>query len=457
MIFMNKLRNIILALLMAFTMQVGAVQAASFDCAKAATETEKAICNDFQLSVDDRILAHLYKKHLAWRKGRDAWFTGDAPEVSVESIRENQNNWLKNERDFCGNKIACLRSALDSRIDYLLDYVRLENPRSGSRRSANIFFKKNEKSALRFLGGIVENIDSHNILPSLKPSEKTPFIIGTPALSFYSSTQIVWDQSGEHRNGHILAENDNPSMQLDFGEYSQVDYDGLNKCLKTHRIRDFSWSNDDINENTTARSDHGCITFIWNDGGMTNENGIILPNNESEFVKINTEKYIQSTRKNSFSEDDKLETFLTEAGLVERVYLDEFFKFINLSPDDFSDDIVVSPSRKFILTDFNSRCSARLFDITNKISVIDIVVDYYGECRTYVGFSPDSSLWYMYENNNGNVNIYTVEGRFIGSYSGSEEFINGVQFSENNKSITVQSHTDDGAESKVIIDISGDL
>ena len=51
------MRTILLALLMTFTMQVGAVQAASFDCAKAATETEKAICSDAILSIDDRVLS----------------------------------------------------------------------------------------------------------------------------------------------------------------------------------------------------------------------------------------------------------------------------------------------------------------------------------------------------------------------------------------------------------------
>ena len=54
------MRTIILALLMAFTMQVGAVQAASFDCAKAATETEKAVCSDPALSALDDILGFIW-------------------------------------------------------------------------------------------------------------------------------------------------------------------------------------------------------------------------------------------------------------------------------------------------------------------------------------------------------------------------------------------------------------
>jgi uncharacterized protein YecT (DUF1311 family) len=54
------MRTILLALLMACTMQVGAVQAAIFDCAKAATETEKAICADPELSKLDEKIAKVY-------------------------------------------------------------------------------------------------------------------------------------------------------------------------------------------------------------------------------------------------------------------------------------------------------------------------------------------------------------------------------------------------------------
>ena len=67
------MRTIILALLMAFTMQVGAVQAASFDCAKAATETEKAICSDAILSIDDRVLSYIFQRRLALRAEGKVW------------------------------------------------------------------------------------------------------------------------------------------------------------------------------------------------------------------------------------------------------------------------------------------------------------------------------------------------------------------------------------------------
>jgi hypothetical protein len=50
-----SMRTVLLALLMAFTMRAGVARAASFDCAKAATETEKAICSDPALSALDDI------------------------------------------------------------------------------------------------------------------------------------------------------------------------------------------------------------------------------------------------------------------------------------------------------------------------------------------------------------------------------------------------------------------
>ena len=54
------LKSLALALLL--SAGVGSVgKAASFDCNKATTETEKAICNDPELSALDEILASLFQ------------------------------------------------------------------------------------------------------------------------------------------------------------------------------------------------------------------------------------------------------------------------------------------------------------------------------------------------------------------------------------------------------------
>ena len=91
-------RLIVLALLLSVGMgSVGS--AASFDCNKATTETEIAICGDPELSALDEEMA-------------EAWMRLDG-QVS----RSNQIQWLI-ERDACRTK-KCLVSVIEERIDYL--------------------------------------------------------------------------------------------------------------------------------------------------------------------------------------------------------------------------------------------------------------------------------------------------------------------------------------------------
>jgi len=76
-------------------------QGPSFDCAKAASDAEKAVCGDARLSALDRELAALYKaaqtgpgeldiaaEQRGWIKGRDAcWQAVDANRCLVESYQ----------------------------------------------------------------------------------------------------------------------------------------------------------------------------------------------------------------------------------------------------------------------------------------------------------------------------------------------------------------------------------
>jgi uncharacterized protein len=88
------MRTILLALLMAFTMPVGVAQAASFDCAKAVTETEKAICSDPALSALDDILGFIWKNQkIASKKN-----------IAV------QKQWLV-KRDTCRLEWECIYTA----------------------------------------------------------------------------------------------------------------------------------------------------------------------------------------------------------------------------------------------------------------------------------------------------------------------------------------------------------
>lgn len=87
-----------------------AVQAASFDCTKAATPTEHAICDNPQLSSLDEQTAGLYYTLIS----------GGAPSAqqSVADVKKAQASFLT-KRNACGANYNCLIDAYTSQIMYL--------------------------------------------------------------------------------------------------------------------------------------------------------------------------------------------------------------------------------------------------------------------------------------------------------------------------------------------------
>lgn len=82
----------------------GAAEAASFDCAKARTTDEIAICSNQTLGERDVEMATLYKvlTHLLAMGGRGA-------------VQDEQTEWLAS-RGQCGADVACLTQRYDQRI-----------------------------------------------------------------------------------------------------------------------------------------------------------------------------------------------------------------------------------------------------------------------------------------------------------------------------------------------------
>ena len=83
------------------------VHASSFDCASAASKTEKVICGDGDLSVLDEKLA----KH---------WRLTLARVADPKALKTDQRQWLKN-RNACGDSAACVRR------QYLMRLAELEH------------------------------------------------------------------------------------------------------------------------------------------------------------------------------------------------------------------------------------------------------------------------------------------------------------------------------------------
>ncbi|MCJ2033833.1 lysozyme inhibitor LprI family protein [Methylobacterium sp. J-068] len=92
------------AALVAATVVATPAPAASFDCAKAASRTERLICSNPALGARDEILSKLYGAALR--------------EEPSGPIKANQREWLV-KADTCGTA-ACLGDAYDERIERLL-------------------------------------------------------------------------------------------------------------------------------------------------------------------------------------------------------------------------------------------------------------------------------------------------------------------------------------------------
>ena len=80
----------------------GVASAASFDCSKASTSVEKAICRNPALSSLDEQLAQSYKSRLA-KDGESS------------SVKTDQQRWLREQRNKCKDD-ACLSAAYNERL-----------------------------------------------------------------------------------------------------------------------------------------------------------------------------------------------------------------------------------------------------------------------------------------------------------------------------------------------------
>ncbi len=86
---------------------IGPVAAASFDCAKAASADEKAVCDDCNLAQKDVKMATLYDV-----------LTNLVAMGQRGDIQDAQRSFLKTRAD-CGAKKHCIAEAYDARIGKL--------------------------------------------------------------------------------------------------------------------------------------------------------------------------------------------------------------------------------------------------------------------------------------------------------------------------------------------------
>jgi uncharacterized protein len=94
--------------------------AASFDCTKATSPTEKLICSDAQTSALDSKLQQTYKSAL----------TAASEAIDKKDLAEEQRNWIKYTRAGCQDTV-CLRQVYTARIAVLgLNEKHIQNDES---------------------------------------------------------------------------------------------------------------------------------------------------------------------------------------------------------------------------------------------------------------------------------------------------------------------------------------
>lgn len=102
---MNLPKSVSLTILLLALGFAGMAAAASFDCAKAASPAEKAICADPELSAADEGLAEFYDQ-LVWLNVND--------KAVLRQLAVEQKDWLQKQRNACQNNY-CYRGAYSRR------------------------------------------------------------------------------------------------------------------------------------------------------------------------------------------------------------------------------------------------------------------------------------------------------------------------------------------------------
>ncbi|MCP3672081.1 MAG: DUF1311 domain-containing protein [Gammaproteobacteria bacterium] len=96
------------------------LQAASFDCKRAATKIETMICQDKELSVFDEVLSNAYNE-----------LRNLSTDIELSSIKTDQRNWLKVRNNSCGTIASCIKA-------YSLRIVELKKLTSSERSKENL-------------------------------------------------------------------------------------------------------------------------------------------------------------------------------------------------------------------------------------------------------------------------------------------------------------------------------
>ena len=258
---------------------------AELDCAKAATETERAICSDAILSIDDRVLSYIFQRRLAlraegkvWNEERQRWSDTTSKILTENEAVAEQKAWL-NGRDLCAGDIKCLQNSYNERINVTLETVKLNSSTFYIQVPTNI------KDTLRFTAALIERKTRERVIQLLQSSQrfveifyyKPDEIRAYPVIAAYPDNQIVGPSDFKLQDlFKVIGVNSPPSDT----EVYEIDYKLLNQCLDKLTLSDFNWYGDWAAFSSMGISD--CISFYWAEGYTSDA----LHGKESKFVLL---------------------------------------------------------------------------------------------------------------------------------------------------------------------------
>ena len=271
--------------------------AASYDCRQTTHPAEVTVCENFNLSVDDRVVSSLFQLN---KSG-----------THLETLKSSQRAWLK-QRDLCEVDLQCLRTSYKNRITELLSFATKQGNSffTGPARPWQVESSK-MLTALRLVHGVLENVDRHSLLPRLTGDDVEYFSNFWPNLIRYPGDETVdWREVRKPLDQNPLSENENANEQLSFGPGILVDYEGMSRCLKETRFSNFVWSGVSFSNPAVSVSGN-CISFYFpSDWDQSNDEELYFPLVSSQLTYFR------------FSENNKLVDSQSCESLTARLKID---------------------------------------------------------------------------------------------------------------------------------------
>jgi uncharacterized protein len=176
---------------------VGSVgQAASFDCNKATTETEIAICSDPELSALDELMGALYQQSL---RAND-WNSDSAMEDLT--LKRSQLDWINQRDGSCVGDANCIRDFYINRVIYLMEYT--SRPQYSWEAFETEYIRLRDCCGRKSKYIEEEVLELLNFLPFLDQS--------TDIRHFSTSFNVLWDEGKVRSVSLLFLSKDNPNL-----------------------------------------------------------------------------------------------------------------------------------------------------------------------------------------------------------------------------------------------------